>query len=138
MAEAIGVTAGLLGIATFAFQISKEVYNLVNSIQKAPQTIRDLKGELLALDPILSSIHKVVTSDASKFEDIRYPLHQCGMVCYHLRSLILQCTAHSADGNRSARDWVKIQYKGKTIDGYKGQLASYKATIGIALNIFTL
>lgn len=52
MAEAIGVTAGLLGIATFAFQTSKEVYSLVDSIQKAPQTIRDLKGELLALDPI--------------------------------------------------------------------------------------
>jgi hypothetical protein len=32
MAEAIGVTAGLLGIATFAFQLSKEVYNLVDSI----------------------------------------------------------------------------------------------------------
>jgi len=138
MAEPIGVTAGLLGIATFAFQTSKEVYDLVNSIQKAPQTIRDLKSELLALDPILSSIHKVVMSNASKFEDIRYPLHQCGMVCYHLRAVIQQCTAHSADGSRSARDWVKMQYKGKTIDGYKGQLASYKDTIGIALNLFTL
>jgi hypothetical protein len=138
MAEAIGVTAGLMGIATFAFQISKEVYDLVDSIQKAPQTIRDLKSELAALDPILSSVQKLVTSDASKFEDIRYPLHQCGMVCFHLRSLIRQCTEHSANGTRSARDWVKMQYKGKTIDGYKGQLASYKATIGIALNTFTL
>ncbi|KAL2037793.1 hypothetical protein N7G274_009518 [Stereocaulon virgatum] len=138
MAEPIGVTAGLLGIATFAFQTSKAVYDLVNSIQKAPQTIRDLKSELLALDPILSSIHKVVTSDASKFEDIRYPLHQCGMVCFHLRSLIQQCTAHSAHGSTSARDWVKMQYKGKTVDGYKGQLASYKATIGLAVNLFTL
>ena len=41
-------------------------------------------------------------------------------------------------GPGSARDWVKFIYKGKTIDGYKGQLASYKATIGIALNTFTL
>ncbi|KAL2036414.1 hypothetical protein N7G274_010869 [Stereocaulon virgatum] len=31
-----------------------------------------------------------------------------------------------------------MQYKGKTIDGYKGHLASYKATIGLALNLFTL
>jgi hypothetical protein len=31
-----------------------------------------------------------------------------------------------------------MQYKGKTIDGYKDQLASYKATIGIALSIYTL
>jgi hypothetical protein len=138
MAEAIGVTAGLIGIATFAFQISKEVYDLVDSIQKAPQTIRDLKSELTALDPILSSIQKLVTSDASKFEDIRYPLHQCGMVCFQLRSLIRQCTEHSAKGTRSARDWVKMQYKGKTINGYKGQLAAYKATIGIALSTFTL
>ena len=138
MAEPIGVIAGLLGIATFAFQTSKAVYDLVNSIQKAPQTIRDLKSELLALNPVLSSIHKKVTSDAPKFEDIRYPLHQCGMVCFHLRSLIQQCTTHSADGSRSARDWVKMQYKGKTIDGYKGQLASYKATIAIVLDLFTL
>ena len=138
MAEPIGVTAGLLGIVTFAFQISKEAYNLVNSIQKAPQTIRDLKSELLALDPILSSIQNLVASDTSKFEDIRYPLHQCGMVCFHLRSLIQQCTRHSADGSRSARDWVKMQYKGKTIDVYKGQLASYKATIAIVLDVFTL
>lgn len=138
MAEAIGVTASLLGIATFAFQTSKEVYNLVNSIQKAPKTIRDLKSELLALDPVLSSIHKAVMSDLSKFEDIRYPLYQCGMVCSYLRSLIQQCTAHSANGSISARDWVKMQYKGKTIDGYKGQLASYKATIALVLDLFTL
>jgi hypothetical protein len=138
MAEAIGVTAGLIGIATFAFQISREVYDLVDSIQKAPKTIRDLKSELVALDPILSSIRTVVASDAEKFEDIRYPLHQCGMVCFYLRSLIQQCTGHSANGTRSARDWVRMQYQGKTIDGYKSQLASYKATIGIALNLFTL
>lgn len=138
MAEPIGITAGLMGIASFAFQTSKAVYDLVNSIQKAPQTIRDLKSELLALDPVLNSIHQKVTSDASKFEDIRYPLYQCGMVCVHLRSLIQQCTTHSADGSRSARDWVKMQYKGKTIDRYKGQLASYKATITIVLDLFTL
>ena len=71
MAEAIGVTAGLLAVATFVFQLSKEVYDLVDSIQKAPQTIRDLKSELVALDPILSSICTVVTSDASTFEEIR-------------------------------------------------------------------
>ena len=52
MIEAIRATAGLLGIATFAFQTSREVYDFVNSIQKALQTIRDLKGELLALDPM--------------------------------------------------------------------------------------
>ena len=138
MIEPIGVTAALLGIATFAFQISKEVYDLVKSIQNAPRPIRDLKSELLALDPILSSIQSIVVSDAKRFEDIRYPLHQCGMVCFHLRSLIQQCTKHSADGSRSAKDWVKMQYKGKTIDGYKGQLASYKATIAIVLDIFTL
>jgi Fungal N-terminal domain of STAND proteins len=138
MAEAIGVTASLIGIATFAFQLSKEVYDLVDGIHKAPQTIRELKSELVALDPILNSIQQLVTSNVSKFEDIRYPLYQCGMVCFHLRSLIRQCTEHSASGTRSARDWVKMQYKGKTIDGYKGQLASYKATIGIALSTFTL
>lgn len=138
MAEPIGVAAALLGIATFTWQISKEVYDLVNSIQKAPQTIRDLKSELLALDPILSSIHQVVMSDASKFQNIRLPLHQCGMVCFQLKSLVQQCTAHSANGSRNARDWVRMQYKRKTIDGYMGQLASYKATIGITLSLFTL
>ena len=138
MPEPIGVTAGLLGIATFAFQTSKTVYNLVNSIQKAPQTIRELKNELLALDPILGSIEKIVTSDASKFEDIRFPLHECGMVCYRLSSLIRQCSPHSADGSRGARDWLIMQYKGKTIDGYKRQLASYKATIAIVLDVFTM
>jgi hypothetical protein len=104
MAEAIGVTAGLLGITTFAFQLSKEVYDIVDGIQKAPQIIRDLKSELVALDPILSSIRTVVTTDASKFEDIRYPLYQCGIVCYHLKTLTQQCIAHSANGARSARD----------------------------------
>jgi len=104
MVEAIGVTADLLGIATFAFQTSKKVYDLVNSIQKASQTIRDLKSELLILNSILGSIHKIVTSDVSKFEDIRYSLHQCGMMCFYLRSLIQQCIAHSIDGNISARD----------------------------------
>lgn len=138
MAEAIGVTAGLLGILTFALQSSVEVSNLISSIQKSPQTIRDLKCELSALDPILTSIRTVIESDASKLEEIRYPLHQCGMVCSHLKTLIQQCTEHSSASTRSVRDWLRLQYKGKTIDGYKSQLASYKATIGIALNIFTL
>lgn len=62
MAEPIGVTAGLLVIATFVFQTSKAVYDLANSIQKAPQTITDLKNELLALDPVLSSVHQKITA----------------------------------------------------------------------------
>lgn len=137
MAE-IGVTAGLIGIATFALQVTKEVYGLANSIQKAPSIIRNLKSELVALEPVLVSIHKAVAGDASKLEDVRYPLHQCGMVCFHLRSFIRQCTIHSSPGTMSARDRLNLQYKGKTIGDYQAQLASYKATIAIALNLFTL
>jgi hypothetical protein len=137
MAE-IGVTAGLIGIATFAVQMTKEVCGLVNNIQKAPTTIHNLKSELVALEPILVSIHKAIASDASKLEIIKIPLHQCGMICFHLRSLIQQCIMHPSPGTMSARDRFRLQYKGKTIDEYKAQLASYKATIGIALNLFTL
>lgn len=55
------------------------------------------------------------------------------MVCSHLRSLIC-----AANGTRARETGFKMEYKGKTIHGYKGHLASYKATIGIALSTSTL
>jgi len=49
-------------------------------------------------------------------------------------TMLDQCTTHSRDGQNSIRDWLKQQYRAKTLDEMKQRLDSYKSTLSIAFH----
>lgn len=133
MADPISLASGLLTLTAFAFQSSKSLYQSVESFQKCPRSIRDLKEELEALDGVLRSLHEIASNGNIDLTGLKLPLLRCGNACRDLETLVIKCTTHSSGSKTSVRDWAKLQYMGKDIVGFQMMLADYKSTISIAL-----
>ena len=133
MADPISLASGLLALTTFALQSSKSLYQAIESFQKCPRTICDLKEELEALDGVLHSLHETASNSNIDLTGLKLPLLRCGNCCRDLETLINKCTTHSSGSKTSIRDWAKLQYMEKDIVGIQMMLAVYKSTISIAL-----
>lgn len=134
MAEPIGVAAGLLGLATFAFQSSVALYKTVQSFQFHPKRVRDLKEELEALSGVLGSLTEMASATTDvDLSALDLPLQRCGNACKDFEQEIIKCSSRSGVSRTSFRDWTRLKYMGDDIDGFKQLLAGYKSTIIIAL-----
>lgn len=134
MADPIGLTSGLLTLATFAFQSSVTLYNTFKSFQHHPQRVRDLEGELEALQRVLLSLTETVdTITDIDLSALKLPLLRCGHACEEFGKELAKCVSHSGGDRTSFRDWARLRYMGDDIDNFKYVLAGYKSTINIAL-----
>jgi hypothetical protein len=133
MAEPIGVASGLIALATFAFNSSVSLYQVVESFQTQPRIIRELKEELEALDGVLRSLQLAAVDNSTDLKGLNLPLYRCGKACRDFEAMIIKCAAHSGGARTSFRDWAKLKYMGNDIAGFKNMLAAYKSTISIAL-----
>ena len=134
MAEAIGLAAGLLALATFAFQSSVTLRNTIQSFQSHPKRVRDLIEELEALSGVLGPLIETVnaTTDVD-LSPLDLPLLRCGHACKEFEQELLKCSSRSGGSRTSFRDWAKLRYMGDDIDNFRRLLAGYKLTIAVAL-----
>lgn len=134
MSEPISLAAGLLGLATFAFQSSITLYDTVKSFHCHPKRVRDLIEELEALSGVLGPLTETVSATADvDLSALDLPLLRCGNACKEFEQEIGKCLSRSGSGRTSFRDWAKLRYLGDDIDGFRRLLAGYKLTINIAL-----
>ena len=134
MAEPVGMAAGLLALATFAFQSSITLYNAVKSFQSHLKRVRDLIEELEALNVVLGPLIEILgaTTDVD-LSALELPLKRCGNSCREFEQEIMKCSSRSGGSRTSFRDWAKLRYMGEDIDGFRRLLAGYKLTVSIAL-----
>ena len=133
MADPISITSGLVALATFAFQSSKNLYQVVQSFKSNQRAIRELKEELEALDGVLQSLQQAAKDSDADLQGLELPVLRCGKACADFQAMIVNCTAHSGGSRTSFRDWAKLKYMGEDIAGFRNMLAGYKSTISIAL-----
>ena len=133
MSEPIGVTSGVLALTAFAFQSSKTLYQLFHSFQHHGSKVQQLKDELQALTGVLESLQATLEAATMDMSSLKLPLLRCGKACQEFAEIVQKCTAHSKGPRTSFRDWVKLNYMGKDVAGFTTLMASYKATIMIAL-----
>ncbi|KAL4816631.1 hypothetical protein BDW67DRAFT_41055 [Aspergillus spinulosporus] len=134
MAEPISLASGLLALATFAFQSSVSLYDLVKSFRSHPARVRELIGELEALSGVLGPLVDRVQATSDKdLSVLNLPLLGCGNACKEFQAEIMKCVGRSSATRTSFRDWAKLKYMGDDIDGFRRGLAAYKSTIIIAL-----
>ena len=134
MAEPIGLAAGLLALATFAFQSSITLYNTIQSFQSHPKRVRDLMEELEALSGVLGPLGETVSATTDvDLSILDLPLLRCGNACKEFEQELLKCSSRSGGNRTSFREWAKLKYMGEDIDGFRRLLAGYKLTICIAL-----
>jgi len=134
MAEPISLAAGLLALATFAFESSITLAKTVQSFQNHPKRVRDLKEELEALSGVLGSLAETVSATTDvDLSVLDVPLLRCGNACREFDQEITKCSSRYGGSRTSFRDWAKLRYMGDDIDGFRQLLAGYKSTIIIAL-----
>ena len=134
MAEPISLASGLLALATFAFQSSIALYNMVQSYQSHPKRVRDLIEELEALSGVLGLLAETVSATTDvDLSALDLPLLRCGNSCKEFEQEIMKCSTRAGGNRTSFRDWTKLRYMGEDIDGFRRLLAGYKLTINIAL-----
>ena len=134
MAEAVGLASSLLALTIFAYDTSKSLYEAVSSFKSQRKTIKDVEDDLLSLVTVLGSIREQAqcAQEVEILEPLRQPLNCCATVCGEMREMLDACTTHSKEGRDSVRDWLKMQYRGKSFEDMKQRLASYKSTLSIA------
>jgi hypothetical protein len=133
MADPLSTASGVLALAVFAFQCSKQLCQLVESFQNNQRAIRELKEELEALNGVLRSLQETAANTDADLTTLNLPLFRCGKACKDFEAVIVKCAAHSGGSRTSFRDWAKLKYMGDDIVGFKNMLAGYKSTISIAL-----
>jgi hypothetical protein len=139
MAEAIGLTSGLLTLAAFAFKSSVALYQTVQGIENHPDAVQDLVRELEALQGALRSLTETVgaTKDAD-LSALNLPLMRCGNACHDFEQKLLSCVSRSGSVRANFRGWARLRYLGDDVDNFRRMLAGYKSTILIAITDVTL
>ena len=147
MAEAVGLAASIIAIATLAYQSSKTLYDLLDSIRNVPKTLQDLNEDLSAISQLLKSIKSAMEdssddsfSDGVKkcLEEVKPALTGCGKTCDEFTEKIGKIMSHSDEKHTSKRDRIKLQFEEKDILAFRYRLGSYKATLNIALSLALL
>ncbi|KAH8658388.1 hypothetical protein BX600DRAFT_65483 [Xylariales sp. PMI_506] len=139
MADAVGLASGLVALATFAFQASVNLRNLIVSYQRHPKSVRDLLDELKALEAVLTQLQEAApTIQNVDLSALEFPLKRCGAACGEFQKEIERHTTRSGSDRTSFRDWLKLKYMGDDISAFGLTLAGYKSTITVALAYATL
>jgi uncharacterized protein HemX len=106
-----------------------------------------LKIDLDTLQTLLSSLKTELKhqSDEALSDDLRKcrreiepSLTACSKDYDEFRGKISKITLHSTEQHASFRDKVKLQFQEKEITTFQYRLASYKATLNIALSFASL
>ncbi|KAL4885941.1 hypothetical protein BJY04DRAFT_179572 [Aspergillus karnatakaensis] len=133
MAEAIGAASAITTFVVLALDATNRLYKTVKSLQSREKLIRELREELQDLSEVLRTL-QVLTGDTDiDLTALERPLERCTGACTEFNALVIHCTKHSSAERYSKRDWLKIQYMGEDISGFKNMLGGYKSTITIAL-----
>ena len=132
--DATSFASGLLALNTFALQSTIRLHERVKSFQYNQKRVHKLLDELCALSTVLGSLSDAVQANHdADFSGLKIPLQRCGNVCADFEREISKHFSHADNNRTSFRGWVKFRYMGEDIDGLRRLLASYKATISVAL-----
>lgn len=133
MVDPVSITAVAIEILAAAFDASKKLYELSQSIQGHSKEVRDMHEEFDGLITILSGLQeKSRNTLSSKDAMLKAPLKGCFDCCEELNKSL------EGLGRPNIRDWLKLQFRNKTIKDIKTRLASYKEQLSVALQIIEL
>ena len=84
MAEALGVAASAVGIATAAIQSVQFLCKTIDNIKDVPKTVKTVRVDLQAVEPILHRLDKALQNDKSQVvlrDEITPVVENCDRAC---------------------------------------------------------
>jgi len=125
--------ASIVALTTFALQASICLYDTIRSLKSQNRDARALRDEVGELSGVLETLLETISNFPSLNFDNLTILKRCRTVCGDYEKLIARCTKHSNESRPSFRMWFQQTFQQGSINDFKAQLATYKATINIAL-----
>ena len=143
MAEALGTTAAVIGIASAAWSSAKSLYDFVSSFRDAPKALEDLIQDTGIIAKQLETLatqkptnaRSLSNTQRATLRDLEPALEGCQNACEDLESKIRTMTSHSSDGRVSKRDRLALMFQDKDVAILKARLGSYKQSLVVALGV---
>lgn len=135
-AEALGVVASVLAIATAALQLSQSTYEIISSFRSQRKDVEEIQSDLSALNIVLELTREQAkgTSNDDRLKSLRGPLLCCQTILQEIHDMLKQSTKHSKDNRESVRTWLNLRHREKSFTDAKQRLSSYKSTLIIAID----
>jgi hypothetical protein len=142
--DPLSIAAGVVGIAVPALHCVRLLVDDLQKIANAPDAVKSLKDDLLAVDNALTSLQAI--SDAqwkSLGENIvsqsKTAMKLCSDSCDKFRTALVRWTRHSTDGKLSWQDRATVGViKQGQIKSMSQQLQNCKTTLISVASIATL
>ncbi|KAK3075439.1 hypothetical protein LTR53_001224 [Teratosphaeriaceae sp. CCFEE 6253] len=140
----IGIAAGVLAFVQVALAESKWLYTQFSSLTSHRAIVADFLRELKGLEDVLGELEVYIQGpmtreDEARLGPIRIPLRDCAELLETLTQSYKTCDVQNPQSRReNFSRWLKMQYKGKSMEDAYKHLQSKKATLVIALAFITL
>ncbi|KAK3075663.1 hypothetical protein LTR53_000811 [Teratosphaeriaceae sp. CCFEE 6253] len=140
----IGIAAGVLAFVQVALAESKWLYTQFSSLTSHKAIVADFLRELKGLEDVLGELEVYIQGpmtreDEARLGPIRIPLRDCAELLETLTQSYKTCDVQNPQSRReNFSRWLKMQYKGKSMEDAYKHLQSKKATLVIALAFITL
>ena len=146
MTDPLSVTAGIIAVAGLAYSSSKALYELISTIQDAPQVFQELNQYIAALSQTLEALKtnldgrgtRLSESQIACLQEAKPTLKGCDLACKDFKTKMEGLTIHSHDGRRSFRDSIKLHFQNKSIADFRMRLAGWKESLALTLDVALL
>jgi hypothetical protein len=145
MADPLSMAASLVAVTSLALTSTQILYNAIDSLVNAPQTIANVKNDLGAVQTVLQSLSKVLEDrQAPAVESVlnqmglNFALKSCKTVCDDFAATIAKYTSHSTEARFAKRDRLTVSFRKSKIAAFTERLGLCKQTLSLVLNCATL
>ena len=142
MADGLSVAASVVGIATAAIQTVQFLSTTIDNIKDAPETIRNIKLDLQAVELALRNLDMAYKGDESRTilsAEVKTAVDNCTRTCTAFQTLLSHWMRHSTEDKTFWMDRWRVGLVGQErIKTFTGQLNDCKSTLTVALSTTTM
>ncbi len=141
MTDPLSITAGIIAVATLAYNSTKSLADFIDSLKDAPKLISDLKVDINATQGVIKSLKSLLENrDGSSLPNklrvclssAKVPLEDCQAVSKAFE-LKLKEWFHN-----SRWDNLKANFKETKIEKFRTRLRDTRDTLHLALTVCSL
>ena len=145
MAEALSVTAGVISVATLAWESSKKLYELIDKLRVLPKAITHTKSILSITQNAIETLKvDLATGDSALFDAVLQRFRMAETLegsrkeCDALRQKIETYIKHSKDGTFGKRDRLTVSLHESEINRFNSRLRDHQQPITLVTTSMSL
>lgn len=145
MPEPLSIATGVVSLVANVYKFSKDIYELIDSVQSAPKHIAAISDDLKSLYAVLGSLDSLLNNEEiasnALIQQLSTNLEDALKNCVRVfREVAIVVNAYAGFGGKTnVGPWksTKWSLKEKEVGALRDHLATYKATCMMAVNTAT-